>query len=261
MVVKSIYITYEKGLDALAPYITEAISEVMEAFPAEKMYQEHFPIVNLGNWKADDYLTRDANGNVLLEAYKSIQWYIERAKRKAMLEHRWLERKQISIDQLYQDLHDDPYAKKIPQYSLLITRHDLYGTGHDGRLLNFCNGVTKPGRFAIISTARFLDENNKLDIDRFQSVVMHEFGHLIGLTPSNRVNSYEQLGTHCRNGDIMEQDMSGTGRVMTENRLRRKRLGHPPICSDCIAAGRKFLDKEIANAYFLAQQRQGRRHL
>ena len=246
MAVKQIYITYEKGLDVLAPYIEEGISEVMDSFPSDKRYKEYFPITNLGDWKDSQYLSAQ-NGQLVYEPYKSIEWYIQRAKQKAYLQGRWQERGQISIDQLYEDLSNDPYAKKIPQLSILITKHDLYGTGPDGRLLNFCNGVTKEGRFAIVSTARFLDENNRLDIDRFQTVVMHEFGHLIGLTPDGRKNSYMQLGTHCKNGDIMKQDMTGTGREMTENRLRRKRMGLPPICPDCIEAGCRFLDREIYN--------------
>ena len=76
---------------------------------------------------------------------------------------------------------------------------------------------------------------------------MHEFGHLIGLTPKGRNNSYEQLGTHCSNDDIMEQDISGTGLVMTQNRLRRKQQGLPPICDDCIVAGKNFFAREIIN--------------
>ncbi len=255
MTVKPIYITHQKGLDVLAPYISDALNEVMDAFPRAKRYQEHFPITNLGDWHENGYLSA-SNGELYYEPYKSIQWYIERAKLKAIQQHRWNERGQISIDQLYQDLSQDPYAKQIPQFSLLITSHDLYGTNHDGQLLNFCNGVTKEGHFAIISTARFLDGNNHLDIDRFQSVVMHEFGHLIGLTPNGRKNSYQQLGTHCSNHDIMEQDMSGTARIMTQNRLRRKHMGLPPICPDCIEAGCRFLDREIYKAIIRQQSNQ-----
>ena len=245
MAVKQIYITHEKGLEVLAPYIEAAIAEVMDSFPSSKRYREYFPVTNVGDWKGGGYIF-ERNGTQFYEPYKSVQWYIERAKQKAIEQGRWQERRQISIDQLYQDLSNDPYARRIPQYSILVTRHDLYGTS-GGRLLNFCNGVTREGQFCIVSTARFLDDNNRLDIDRFQTVVMHEFGHLIGLTPQGRKNSYEQLGTHCANGDIMEQDMSGTGIAMTQNRLRRRSMGLPPICPDCIEAGSRFLDMEIYN--------------
>ena len=253
--VKRIYITHEKGLDGLAPYIAEAIKEVMDSFPKSKRYQEYFPIENLGDWKESDYRFVK-NGQIQYKPYKSIAWYIDRAQKKAVEQGRWQTRGQISIGQLYDDLKNDPYAQKYPQFSILVTSHDLYGTGSDGRLLNFCNGVSKEGRFSIVSTARFKDRNGNLDIERFKSVVMHEFGHLIGLTPNGRKNTYEQLGTHCSNGDIMAQDMSGTGRKMTYNRLLRKNMGLPPICSDCIEAGCRFLDREIYNA----ASRRGNQH-
>ena len=58
---------------------------------------------------------------------------------------------------------------------------------------------------------RFLDENNRLDIEGVQkSVVMHEFGHVLGLTGNGRVNSHECLGAHCLNdGCIMQQRLDG----------------------------------------------------
>lgn len=253
MIIKPIYITYQEGLEALAPHIASAVGEVMSCFPQEKGYDKLFPVQNLGNWKSDNYVGYD-NGEPFLQPYESIDWYIARAKLKAVRQHRWAERGQISIDQLYEDLSNDPHAERIPQLSLLITRYDLYGTQSNGQLLNFCNGVTKEGKFAIISTARFMN-GNTLDLERFKTVVMHEFGHLIGLTPDNRENSYEQLGTHCANGDIMEQDMSGTGRAMTQDRLRRKQMGLKPICNDCIKAGCNFFDREIAGYYARQQLR------
>ena len=253
--VKNIYLTCEDGAEALMPMVQEAISEVMACFPE---YQPHFPVTTLANWKENNYRTV-RNGHIVLEPYKSIDWYIRRARDKSEQQGRWRPgREQLSIDQLCQDLEADPYSKKIPQYSLLITTHDLYGTLSNGQLLNFCNGVTHEGKFAIISASRFV-EGGVLDVERFKTVVMHEFGHLIGLTPNGRRNSYQQLGTHCSNGDIMEQDMSGTGRAMTINRLERKRRGLPPICTDCVAAGKEFFNREIQkhNAKYRSSGRDG----
>lgn len=244
MIAKRIYITHESGMKALVPYIEQGINEIFDSFPAQKRYKEFFPVENLGNWKDDGYL-QIKNGKPFLQPYKSIEWYITRAKEQAKIDGRYVRGQgQISIDRLWKDLSDDPYAKKIPQYSILLTKHDLYGADGSGGLLNFCNGVTAEGHFCIVSCARFMN-GNKLDIGRFQSVVMHEFGHLIGLTPTGRANTYEDLGTHCRNGDIMEQERRGTGEKILQNRIRRKKLGLPPICNDCIAAGERFLDKEI----------------
>lgn len=249
MIAKRIYITHESGMDVLVPYIEQGIKEIFDSFPAEKRYKEYFPVQNLGDWKDDGYL-QIRNGNTFLQPYKSVEWYIARAKEQAKLDGRYnpvTHTGQISVDQLEKDLNEDPYAKKIPQYSILLTRQDLYGADGNGGLLNFCNGVTIPGRFCVVSIARFMNNGglDNLGLGRFQSVVMHEFGHLIGLTPEGRANTYEQLGTHCRNGDIMEQELSGTGKKILENRIRRHQRGLPPICNDCIAAGERFLDKEI----------------
>lgn len=249
MAVKQIYLTCDSGAEVLMPIVKEAVEEMMQCFPE---YKDYFPVTNLANWKDEGYRTA-RDGKILLQPYKSIDWYIARARQRAEQDGRWQTRGQLNVTQMCQDLESDPFAKKIPQYSLLITSHDLYATLENGQLLNFCNGITHPGKFAIISARRFLNPDNSVDVERFKTVVMHEFGHLIGLTPVGRTNSYEQLGTHCSNGDIMEQDMSGTGIAMTRRRLARKRNGLPPICSDCIAAGKNFLAREIMN-YNLRQQ-------
>ena len=241
--IKQIYITHEKGLEVLVPHIKDAIGEMMDCFP---QYKDYFPVTNLGDWKDEDYANQLNDGRIRYNPHKSTQWYIERAKAKAVAQGRWNNRQhQLSITQLYEDTYNDPYAKKIPQFQILVTKHDLYAELENGRLLNFCNGVAREGQFLIVSTYRFLDEGGKLDIERFKTVLMHEFGHMIGLTPTGRKNSYEELGTHCNNGDIMQQDMSGTARIMTANRLNRKRQGIPPICNDCIDAGNNFFRKEM----------------
>lgn len=244
--IKDIYITHEKGLELLAPYVQEAVEDLMGAFPAHK---NDYPIKNLGNWQSAQARTC-RNGSVILNPYESIDWYIERAKLRASAEGRWESRRQISIDQLYYDLEQDKYARQIPQLSLLITSKDLYGTAPDGRLLNFCLGVSKEDAFSIISVRRFLDENNRLDIEGFKTVVMHEFGHVLGLTGNGRVNSHECLGAHCLNdGCIMQQRLDGDFREITRVRLARKMRGQPPICSDCIREGNRYFQNQMIKFY------------
>lgn len=244
--IKDIYITHEKGLELLAPYVQEAVEDLMGAFPAHK---NDYPIKNLGNWQSAQARTC-RNGSVILNPYESIDWYIERAKLRASAEGRWESRRQISIDQLYYDLEQDKYARQIPQLSLLITSKDLYGTAPDGRLLNFCLGVSKEDAFSIISVRRFLDENNRLDIEGFKTVVMHEFGHVLGLTGNGRVNSHECLGAHCLNdGCIIQQRLDGDFREITCVRLARKMRGQPPICSDCIREGNRYFQNQMIKFY------------
>ncbi|MBQ8482351.1 MAG: hypothetical protein IJ532_07455 [Alphaproteobacteria bacterium] len=238
--IRNIYILYEQGLEVLKPHIEDAVEQMMDCFPRHKA---NYPITTLGNWHSDKAEKMLPNGNILLEPYESVDWYIANAKLKAMEQNRWQTRGQISIDQLYTDLSSDPYCKKIPQWSVLVTKHDLYADG-----LNFCLGVSKENAFSIVSTARFIDRNNCLDVEGFKTVVMHEFGHLIGLTHEGRANTSEQLGSHCTNdGCIMQQRMDGDFRDITRVRLAAKKLyGLPPICSDCIESGEKFFTRQQA---------------
>lgn len=245
--IKNIFLLYEEGLEPLGPHIKSAVDEMMDCFPEHKA---DYPITLLGNWRSEKYTYKDRFGNQVLRPYESVDWYIEQAQKTAKQEGRWYSRKQISIDQLCQNLTEDPYRSQIPQWSVLITKHDLYGTitddyGHKQKL-NFCLGVSHENKFSIVSTARFLDSRGVLDIEGLKTVIMHEFGHLIGLTYEGRANTNEELGSHCVNNRcIMQQRMDGDYRELTRVRLAAKKLyGLPPICGDCIEAGNKFFARQ-----------------
>ena len=220
--IKTIHVVYEEGMDVLKPHIKEALEDMMNCFPACK---DKYPIKILGNWY---------NGT---EHHESVRWYVAHAKLCGLKEGR---RGQISTDQYMDDISSDPYAKTIPQWQILITKEDLYGRG-----VNWCLGRSEENKGCIISIARFLDSNNKLDIEGFKTVLMHEFGHIIGLTNENRVHTEKNLGAHCTNdGCIMQQRLDGDFREITQERLRKKRNGQPPICQDCIDAGNKFFNRQ-----------------
>lgn len=239
--VRDIYITCERGLEAVTPLAVEAVNEMMDCFPK---YKSLYPVTNLQNWKSSNFLHQE-NGEIFLSPYESIDWYIEGAKLRAEQDGRWSTRKQISIDQLLEDLLKDPYREKYPQLSILLVKEDLYGSVGNGRLLNFCLGVNNQG-CCIISTARFLDSNNCLKKEEFKTVLMHEFGHAIGLTPEGRKNSTENLGTHCLDEYcVMQQRANGDFSDITYVRLKAKGYGLPPICDDCIEAGNAYFQKEL----------------
>lgn len=237
--IRNIFIVHQKGMEELVPFVEEAIKEMMDCFP---QYKQYLPIKNLGDWKSDNaYSMQD--GKLVPRPYESMEWYLERAKQKAKMDGRWQTRGQINIAQMVEDLSNDPYAKKIPQWGIYLTMHDLYG----GSANNFCLGFTRPDAFSIISARRFLDSNNHLDVDSFQTVVAHEFGHILGLTEGNRPNIEEALGPHCTDPDcIMQQKMDGDYKEITGRRLSRRQAGLPPICSDCINEGRRTLFKLYA---------------
>ena len=257
--IRNIFLLYEQGLEPLKPHISAAVDEMMDCFPEHKA---DYPITMLGTWRSDKYAYTNQRGNIVLRPYESVDWYIENARLAAVHEGRWQTRGQISATQLCQDLIDDPYRAQIPQWSVLITKHDLYGHIPDqfGRLrkLNYCLGISQENKFSIISTARFLNADNSLNIEGFKTVVMHEFGHLIGLTYEGRANTNEELGSHCINdGCIMQQRMDGDYSFLTRFRLEAKRRYNlPPICGDCIDAGNRFFARQRA-AYNLTHGRSG----
>ena len=231
--IRNVYILFEKGLEPLEPHIKEALEDVMSCFPEHRM---DYPLIVLGDWQTESYMRINDKGETVLRPYESVEWYIARAKRRSMIEGRFQRTGQISANQLSDDLLSDPYAKEIPQWSVLITKSDLYASG-----INYCLGYSQENKFSIVSVARFFDQNGNLDIENFKTVLMHEFGHLIGLTNEKRANTEEKLGAHCINdGCVMQQRMNGNFSDITKIRLRRKRFGKPPICQDCIREGNKF---------------------
>ena len=127
-------------------------------------------------------------------------------------------------------------------------------------MLNYALGIGSENGFCVVSTARFLDENGYLKQEEFKTVLMHEFGHVIGLTPSNRKNSEENLGTHCLDEScIMQQRANGDFRDVTQMRMAMKENNLSPICDDCIEAGNKYFEHDLAR-YFLMQRQNNTYH-
>ncbi len=247
MKIRDIYITCENGLEAVTPLAVQGVSEMMACFPK---YEKMYPVSNLKNWQSDNALAI-RNGQTFLEPYESVRWYIERAKLQAKLDNRY-ERGQICLNTLMNDLANDPYRQKIPQLSILLVKHDLYARQSDNTLLNYALGIGSENGFCVVSTARFLDENGYLKQEEFKTVLMHEFGHVIGLTPSNRRNSEENLGTHCLDEScIMQQRANGDFRDVTQMRLAMKQNDLAPICDDCIEAGNRYFEHDLARTITL----------
>jgi len=223
--IKTIHICYEDGLDWLAPHMKEALEEVMNCFPEHK---DKYPIKVLGNWYNGD-------GD-----HDSVAWYIASAQKRAIQEGVFQRTGQISTDQYIKDLISDPWAKKIPQWQILVTKKDLYANG-----VNWCLGHSEENLGAIVSTARF-NRRGEFALEEFKTVLMREFGHVIGLTNEYRENTESNFGPHCTNeGCIMQQRVDGDFSYLTRFRLEAKRLyGFPPICEDCVEEGNKFFDRQ-----------------
>lgn len=235
--VKNIYILYEKGLDVLASHVQDALEQMLSCFPR---YKDNYPIEILGDWKSDNYSTQRKDGSIMLNAFESAEWYIHRARHKANLDNRWQKGRQISAEQLWHDLNDDPYAQKTPQWKLFITKYDMYLPK-----MPYCMGVTKEDSFSVISTARFLEKDNQLDLENFKTYIMHEFGHIIHLVPQGRVHTEDNLGPQCTNyGCVMRKISTLDSEDITQIRRDRKRYNFSLCCQDCLKAGNAFFAKQ-----------------
>ena len=235
---RDIYIVSQEGLDArVNDAAVEAIKELMECFP---QYKNDYPITDLGAWAASDYMYHK-DGKLCLAPYKSTKWHIEMSKIKAREDGR---RGQLNAGELMNLMKSDPTNQQIPQFTILLTKDDLY----PNKDFNYCLGIGHEGLGCVVSAYRYLGANGKLiDKENFKTVLMHEFGHVIGLTYEGRKNSVEMFGPHCADKYglcIMQQRADGDYSYITRARLAAKKEGLPPICPDCIEAGNKFFSHE-----------------
>lgn len=236
---RDIFIVSQDGLDPrVNAAAVEAIKDLMDCFPK---YKNDYPITNLEAWKDRDYKYTDENGRICLVPYMSTKWHIEYAKIKSRQDGR---PNQLNASELLNTMKTDPTNQQIPQFTILLTKDDLY----PNKNMNYCLGIGAEGVGCVVSAYRYSDRNgNLVDKENFKTVLMHEFGHVIGLTYTGRKNSVEMLGPHCTDKDglcIMQQRMDGDFRKITRARIEAKKIGLPPICPDCVEAGNKFFARE-----------------
>ncbi len=236
---RDIYIVSQDGLDPEVNYVAvEAISEIMGFFPE---YKNDYPITNLGAWKDHGYIYSQ-NGKLYLAPYKSTRWHIENARPDPNY-HR------LNASTLLETMQKDPTNQQIPQFTILLTKDDLYPYDKDA----YCLGIGEERIGCVVSAYRFSNQNGKLiDRENFKTVLMHEFGHVINLTYERRKNSEENLGPHCTDPDemcIMQQRSDGDFSDITRARLLAKKHNISPFCPDCMTAGNEFFKEERQQWY------------
>lgn len=187
-----IYIVSQEGLNPEVNAVAvEAIEELMSYFP---IYKDDYPVTDLGAWKDNEYTYIVDDGRTCYIPYASTQWHIENARQKAQKEGY---NHQLNVDVLFQTMQTDPTNEKYPQFTILLTKDDLYGETAPG----FCLGMGDKGIGCVVSACRFLNDSGNFDgllgRENFKTVLMHEFGHVIGLTYDGRNNSVDNLGAHC----------------------------------------------------------------
>jgi predicted Zn-dependent protease len=121
-------------------------------------------------------------------SYSSADWYVENAIKVG---------DQISLESLFELLHNEPWQKSSPHLDLLVTSKDLTAEGKD-----FVFGYADPEQnIALQSVFRF-HQNWSCDLGKFEAVkrvTVHEVWHLLGAAPNVRSNTEENLGSHCIN--------------------------------------------------------------
>ena len=247
---RDIYIVSQEGLDPRVNDVAvEAIKDMMECFPK---YKANYPITDLGAWKDPDGYRYIEDGHIYLIDYKSTKWHIEKARKRARQEGR---PNQLNANELLNTMRTDPTNYQIPQFTIVLTKDDLY----PNKDMNYCLGIGDEGLGCVVSAYRYSDGNGKLiDKENFKTVLMHEFGHVIGLTYEGRKNSVEMFGPHCADKYglcIMQQRIDGDYSKITRARLAAKEEGLPPICPDCIEAGNKFFRREYERLCVLEAKR------
>lgn len=228
--IKDIFIFHQKGLEPLGILAKEALEDLMNCFP---QYKQYFPVINLGNWHSSDaYVCK--NEKTELTPGMSVDWFIQHGREQAIRDKR---RGKIDIHKIAEVLSNDI------SWIVLITKEDLY------------NSVTKDDsmgtgyfdKVAVLSIKPLLNNLDQLDTTVFQTLVQHEFGHVLGLTSPNRKNVREAKGPHCLCPECIMQQQTDSNLLqnMTSRRLLRKAYGLPPVCPDCIVEGQK----RLANLY------------
>jgi predicted Zn-dependent protease len=103
-------------------------------------------------------------------------------------------------------------------------------------------GMSKPDFGAVISLYRILDipEDNRLEC--FQSVVMHEVGHVFGAV-DRETNVVERLGKHCANVCVMRP---GSYKVVKHwTMITCDRQQHGAFCPECLVGLRAFFSDSL----------------
>ena len=250
---KHIFIVSQHGVESeYLKCVKEATEEFMSMFP---QYKDDYPVRVLGEWRDRDYIV-DSMGYSRLSAdekrkciptttdeymrpYKSTDWAMAEAKRSAYLAGR---PHQIDAMKLLDLMDEDPTVSAIPQININIVNDDAVVVDENGRPNNFVYGVGRGDSGLVISLKRFKEkygDNPAYLKEVIKTITIHELGHVFSATRDGRHNvaNRDGYGAHCDCPDcIMRTDTKASAKKLTDDRLRRKREGKPPLCPECISS-------------------------
>ncbi len=142
-------------------------------------------------------------------AYSSPEWYIEETLRKQGLKKDAGYGQQISASNIMNLFYQEPWQEK-PHWEVFVVNRDLTDWEGNG-WLNFVFGSTDTIFPASVqSITRLMAEIPAEDLRNatIRRLLRHEAGHVFGLPHSNRPNTEEKLGLHCKNVCTMRQGIS-----------------------------------------------------
>lgn len=149
------------------------------------------PVQDLNVWRMPHYRER---GEELLDE-QSVDWYMERSYVPSRCHLDGGATLALMMDELWQ--------KHEPHYDVCITRYPLWDNG-------VCYGTAVRNFGCVVSTYAMYQSYRGEKADRmFETLVMHEVGHVFGLVPDARTkNVTENLGRHCTDQCVMRQGVT-----------------------------------------------------
>lgn len=206
-----VFVTHEANMppSAIAAAL-EGLQEMCRFLPLT------VEVTNYGPWRAPDW--RNARGQLM--PYQSMDWFIADAMRP---------NGQVNASAMLTRLAEEPYRRQVPHVDVVLLHTDLTAPG-----CNFVFGAARPGIGCVLSLARYAPIRPIPARDAcFQTVLMHEVGHVFGLVPRTRTHAAEEnLGWHCTNHPcLMRQGLT----VAASELLTMDRLNYPAqvLCGDC----------------------------
>lgn len=250
---KQIFIVSQHGVEPeYLRCVKEAAEEFMSMFP---QYKDDYPIRLLGQWRDRDYKVDRMGYSRLppeekrkcipmttgeyMRPYKSTDWAMAEAKRSAFKVDR---PNQIDAMKLLDLMNEDPTVSSIPQININIVKDDAVVVDENGRPNNFVYGMGRGDSGLVLSLKRLKDRyghNPEYLKEVIKTLTIHELGHVFSATRDGRHNvaNRDGYGAHCDCPDcVMRTDSRADSKKLTDDRLRRKREGKPPLCPECISS-------------------------
>ncbi len=229
-------IIHQEDIEPAVEWARDAIEQVSKLIPAD------FDIITQGSWSIEElhdrnfkhlvdppslYRNNQVNCNVLVRMIGR-----ESAFRDKCGSVLYIVSKDIFLNEKNKYVVGGADEKRPAIVSTYRFSSDEFEDIINGMLKS--NGSDQLKEFISRDEHKALDPVDLMEIECTKTVVMHEFGHVLGLLPENRTEDIvkEDTGTHCENSCVMRGGFYGLGDWI-EYTLNRMLNG--PYCSKCLS--------------------------